>query len=414
MFTGGPTNRRTSVCRRFFIRPSVCWFLAGVAVLGCGEPPKPVKLPPPPVTVAHPIARDVSDSVYFTGRLEGSEFVEVLARVSGYLTKIHFKPGTLVKEGDPLFDIDDRPYVIALEQAEGELERVNARLKRSETELARANTLLEKKIMAREDFDRISSDRAESAAGLKSAVAAVDRAKLDLTWTKITAPITGLVSRELITVGNLVAADQTRLTTILRQDPMYVYFDIDEKTILRILQLIREGKFKSARENEVPISMALGNDSDDQFPHQGFVNFVDNRLDPNTATMRIRGTFPNPMQENSSIKFTAGMFARVRVELSPPQPGLLVTERAIQSDQDRKFVYAVNQKNEVERKDLILGSLENGLRTVEAGLSKTDLVIVNGVQRVRPGITVEPKLIDHPERPRKPNTNPVPSTKTAS
>ena len=375
---------------------------------GCAKKPLTVKLPPTPVTVAVPLEREVSDAVYFTGRTDGSEFVDVRARVSGYLTKIHFKPGTLVKEGDPLFEIDDRPYVIALEQAEGDLERVNARLKRSQSELERAEKLLEKKIMAREDYDRTVGDYGEAAASVRSAVAAVDRAKLDLLWTKINSPLTGLVSRELITVGNLVTSDQTKLTTILRQDPMYVYFDIDERTVLRILQLIREGKFKSARENDVPIQMALGNDND--FPHEGFVNFVDNRVDPTTGTMRIRGTFANPMQVNGSIKFAAGMFARVRIELTAKRPALLITERAILSDQDRKFVYVVNDKNDVERREVRLGVVENGLRAIDAGLEKTDRVIVNGVQRVRPGITVEPKIVVQPEPPKKNQ----PSTATVS
>ena len=376
-------------------------FLATLT-LGCDGPPRVVKLPPPPVTVALPLERNTTDAAYFTGRTEGSEFVEVLARVGGYLTKIHFKPGTLIKEGDPLFDIDDRPYAIALEQAEGELDRTKARLDRTNLDLARAVTLVEKKIMAKEDHDRIVGDQAEAAAALRSAAAAVERAKLDLTWTKIKAPITGLVSRELITVGNLVVADQTQLTTIVRQDPMYVYFDIDERTVLKILQLIREGKFKSARENEVPIDMALGDDDTDSYPHHGYVNFVDNRLDPATATMRIRGTFANPMQENGSTKFTAGMFARVRTELGPPHATLMITERAILSDQDHKYVYVVNANDEVERRDIQLGALTHGLRSVEAGLSKDDRIVVNGMQRIRPGIKVEPKLVAQPERPVKP------------
>ncbi len=389
----------------------LCFFL--LSPIGCSQKPKPVQLPPSPVTVALPLEREVSDAVFFTGRTEGSEFVDVRARVGGYLTKILFKPGSFIKEGDPLFEIDDRPYQIAVEQAEGELERVNARLNRLKTELERADKLVAQKIMSREDYDRAVSDLGEATASVRSAVAAVDRAKLDLSWTKINSPLTGLVSRELITTGNLVAADQTKLTTILRQDPMYVYYDIDERTILRILQLIREGKFKSARENAVPIRMGLGND--DEFPNEGFVNFVDNRVDPTTGTMRIRGTFPNPMQANSSIKFAAGMFARVRLELSPRRPALLITERAILSDQDRKFVYVVNEKKEVERRDITLGVVDNGMRAIDAGLTKDDRVIVNGVQRVRPGITVEPKLVDQPVPPKKlkPAREPVADAKPA-
>jgi RND family efflux transporter MFP subunit len=178
---------------------------------------------------------------------------------------------------------------------------------------------------------------------------------------------------------------------------MYVYFDLDEKTLLRILQLIREGKVKSARENKVPIRMALGNEND--YSLAGFVNFVENRVDPNSGTMRIRGEFPNPLQANDSVRLAAGLFGRVRLELGSPYLALLVTERAIQSDQDQKFIYTVNDKDEVERRQVVLGMLDAGLQVVSAGLKPGDRVIINGTQRVRPGVTVDAKLVSMPEGP---------------
>jgi RND family efflux transporter MFP subunit len=370
-------------------RYGIVTVLLPVLMAGCRRE-APVFSPPPTiVTVAHPIAREVVEAAYFTGRTDGSEFVEVRARVSGYLTKILFQPGTRIHKGDPLFEIDDRPYRVSLDQAEAELERAKARLTRTNLDLARSDKLVKTNAVSKEDFDRAVGDQAEAGAAVKSAAAAVERAQLDLSWTKVSAPIGGLVSREQITVGNLVTADQTRLTSILREDPMYVYFDIDERTVLKILKLIREGKFKSARESKVPIRMSLGNDTD--YSLNGFVNFVENRVDPNSSTMRIRGEFANPLEANGAVQLAAGLFGRVRFDLGSPYPALLVTERAILSDQDQKFLYVVNDKKEIERRDVQLGQLENSLRVISAGLQPDDWVLVNGLQRVRPGVVVDPK-----------------------
>jgi membrane fusion protein, multidrug efflux system len=360
-----------------------------IAVLGCRPEAPLVPTPKTIVTVAKPIARDVVDAAFFTGRTDGSEFVEVRARVSGYLTKVLFQPGTRISKGDPLFEIDDRPYRVSLDQAEAELERAKARLTRTNLDLARRETLIKTNAVSKEELDRALGDQAEAAATVKSAAATAERAKLDFSWTKVFAPIGGLVSREQITVGNLVTADQTLLTSILREDPMYVYFDIDERTVLRILDLIREGKFKSARESKVPLRMSLGNNTD--YSLHGFVNFVENRVDPNSSTMRIRGEFANPLKAHGYVQLTAGLFSRVRFDLGPPYPALLVLERAMQSDQDQKFLYIVNEKGEVERRDVRLGQLENSLRVITSGLKPTDRVIINGAQRVRPGVVVDPR-----------------------
>jgi RND family efflux transporter MFP subunit len=402
-------------------RPSIDWAACALSLIvvltisGCHPDASIATTPPTIVTVAEPLEREVTDAVYFIGRTDGSEYVEVRARVSGYLTEVLFHPGTRIKQGDPLFEIDARPYRVALDQAEAELERAKARETRTVADLSRNEKLVSTGAISKETFDQFVGNQAEAAATVKSAAAAVERAKLDLSWTKIFAPIGGLVSREQLTVGNLVTADQTRLTTILRDDPMYVYFDIDEKTVLRILQLIREGKFKSARENKVAIRMALGNETD--YSLEGHVNFVENRVDPSSGTMRIRGEFVNPRMANGSVRLTAGLFGRVRFELGSSYDALLVTERAIQSDQDQKFVYVVNSKNEVERREIMLGKLDAGLRVVQQGLKPGDRVIINGVQRVRPGSTVDAKLVPMPESPQfsaadQPLSNAVPPKET--
>lgn len=348
-----------------------------------------MQLPPPVVTVARPIEREVVDAISLTGRTAGSQYVEVRARVSGYLSQVYFQPGGFVTRGEQLFEIDDRPYRATLAQAEGELERVNARYRRTELDLARGETLIARQVISREEYDRLVADHAEAGAAVHAAEAAVDRAKLDLEWTKINAPIGGLVSRELITVGNLVVADQTLLTTILQYDPIYVYFDVDERTVLRILELIREGKFQTARNNRVPISMGLA--TDDGYPIQGYINFVENRVDRSTGTMEVRAEFPNPLMDNGSVRIHAGLFARVRMELGEPSPALLISDKSILSDQDRKFVYVVDDQQTVHRRDVRLGLLDQGYRVVLEGLGSADRVIVNGLQRVREGIVVDAK-----------------------
>lgn len=361
------------------------------AASGCSEADKLVKLPPPRVTVARPVEREVVDSEVFTGRTEGSEFVEVRARVSGYLAKVDFSPGSQIEKGVCLFEIDARPYQAALDQAQGELERAQARLNRTELDLARGETLIARKVITKEEYDRLVADQAEAAAVLHSAQAAVERAGLDLEWTKINAPISGIVSRDLITVGNLVIADQTLLTTILKHDPMYVYFDIDERTVLRILKMIREGKFPAARNGGAPIHVGLADDAG--YPLEGYVDFVENRVDRASGTIEVRGEIPNPLLANKSARMQAGMFARVRIDFGQPYRALLVNDRSLLSDQEKKYVYVVDDHNDVQRRDVKTGQLEQGYRVVLEGLQPTDRVIVTGLQRVRPGMEVEAKEV---------------------
>jgi RND family efflux transporter MFP subunit len=267
---------------------------------------------------------------------------------------------------------------------------------RLDADLARARRLVGTSAVSREDYDKVVGDRGEAVASRAAAKAAVERAKLDLQYTKVTAPVSGRVSRYVVTVGNLVqAGDQgggTLLTTLVSVDPMYAYFDVDEHTALRVRKLVREGKSDSPREGGFPVSLGLANE--EGHPHQGTVNFVDNQVNPKTGTIRLRGVFPNKDQV-----LLPGLFARVRTPIGRPHQALLVSERALDTDQGQKVVYVVNDKNEVVSRPVRIGALHNGLREIVDGLKQGERVIVDGLQNVRPGVTVEPNLVHMPVPP---------------
>src|SRR5262249_21867491 len=314
---------------------------------------------PIPVTVSRPVERDVTDYADFTGRTAAVDSVEVRARVWGYLDKVNFKEGALVKAGDVLFEIDPRTYRAALTQAEGNLAAMQARVRRLDADLARARRALEVRAASTEDYDRIEGDRGEAVGSVEALRGTVQQAKLDLEYTKILAPVSGRVSRYVVTQGNLIQSGQngggTLLTTIVSVDPMYAYFDVDEHTVLRVRQLIREGKAKSAREGELPVWLGLANE--DGYPHRGTINFVDNQVNPKTGTLRLGGVFPNKDEA-----LAPGYFARVRAPIGFPHRALLISDRAIDTDQGQKILYVVNEKNEVISRPVRLGALHDGLR----------------------------------------------------
>jgi membrane fusion protein, multidrug efflux system len=379
-------NSSFALCAVLFA--SLCLGLAGCARNG----PETAPAAPPTVSVSYPVEREVTDYVDFTGRTAAVDSVEVRARVFGYLDKVNFKEGTLVKKGDVLFEIDPRTYEAALKQAEGNLEATEARLKRLDADLTRTRDLINQKAASRADLDKVVGDRGEAAASITALKAAVEQAKLDLGFTKVIAPIDGRVSRYLVTVGNLIQAGQsggTALTTIVSVDPIYVYVDVDERTVQYVRKLIREGKAKSARDADLPIMLGLANDVG--YPHRGVLNFVDNQVNPKTGTLRVRGVFPNKDEVLSP-----GYFARVRVPIGFPHQSLLISERAIDTDQGQKIVYVVDKDNKVAVRPIQLGALHDGLRVVDEGLTPGDQVIVVGLQQVRPGLVVEPKLVDMP------------------
>ncbi len=367
-----------------------------IGVVGCGRSPTEVAPEPPLVSVSLPVEKDVNDYTDFTGRTAAVDSVELRARVWGYLDKVNFKEGAIVQKGDVLFEIDPLTYKAALSQAEANLESLEARVIRLDADFARAKRLVRTGAIGQEEFDKIAGDRGEAAASRGALKAALERAKLDLGYTKVTAPVSGRVSRYVVTVGNLIqAGDQgggTLLTTIVSVDPMYVYFDVDEHTALRVRQLIREGKQESPREGGFPVSMGLANE--EGHPHMGTINFVDNQVNPRTGTIRLRGVFPNKDQV-----LLPGFFARVRVPVGRPHKALLVSERALDTDQGQKVLYVLNEKNEVVSRPVRLGLLQDGLREITEGLNPGERVIVNGLQQVRPGVTVEPKLVPPPTPP---------------
>jgi len=361
---------------------------------GCEAPPTELPAPAPtPVSVSYPVEREVSDYVDFTGRVAAVDSVELRARVWGYLDKVNFKEGAIVKTGDVLFEIDPRIYQAALAQAEGNLASMEARLKRLDADLARAQKLIGQKVISREDYDKVAGDHGETVASRAALKAAVEQAELDLSYTKVTAPVGGRVSRYVVTVGNIVqAGDQgggTVLTTIVSVDPMYAYFDVDEHTALRVRRLAREGRSQSPRDGGYPVSLGLANE--DGHPHQGTIDFVDNQVNPKTGTIRVRGVFPNQEQV-----LLPGLFARVRSPIGPPHKALLVSERALDTDQGEKILYVVNEQSEVVSRRVRLGALHDGLREITDGLKPGERVIVNGLQQVRPGVTVEPTLVEMP------------------
>jgi RND family efflux transporter MFP subunit len=371
--------------------PGLCLALAGCA----GPPAEGPAAAPPPVTVSYPVEREVTDYADFTARTAAVDSVELRARVSGYLDKVNFKAGALVTKGEVLFEIDPRTYLAALKQAEANLASVEARVKRLDADFARAQRLIGTGAITREEYDKIVGDRGEAAASQAALKAAVERAKLDLDFTKVAAPVSGRISRYFVTVGNLVQAGDltggTLLTTIVSVDPMYAYFDVDEHTVLRVKQLIREGKAGTPDDVEIPVWLGLANEVG--HPHRGVINFIDNQVNPRTGTLKVRGVFPNKDEALSP-----GYFARVRVPIGVAHKALLITERALDTDQGQKVVYVVDGDNKVASRPVRLGALQDGLREITDGLEAGERVIVNGLQQVRPGLTVEPNLVDMPTR----------------
>jgi RND family efflux transporter MFP subunit len=369
--------------------PGLC-----LALTGCTRAPSEAPAAaPPPVTVSYPVEREVTDYADYTARTAAVDSVELRARVSGYLEKVNFKDGALVRKGDELFAIEPRTYQAVLEQARGNLASVEARVTRLDADLARARRMIGTGAISREDLDKTAGDLGEAAASRAAAQAAVERARLDLGFTKVAAPVSGRISRSVITVGNLVqAGDQgggTLLTTVVSVDPMYAYFDVDEHTVQRVKQLIREGKAKTPDEVEIPVWLGLANE--DGYPHRGAVNFIDNQVNPRTGTLKVRGVFLNKDEALSP-----GYFARVRVPIGAPHKALLVAERALDMDQGRKVVYVVDRENKVVTRPVRLGAMHDGLREVTDGLKPGERVITSGLLQVRPGMTVEPTLADMP------------------
>jgi RND family efflux transporter MFP subunit len=367
----------------------LCVVLAGCA----GAPPGTPEAAPTPVTVSYPVERYVTDFADFTARTAAVDSVEVRAHVWGYLDKVNFQEGAMVQKGDVLFQLDPRPYQALLDQAKGKVRQDEAQLAFDEAEYRRYQSLIATGAVSRSDLDKTLAARDVDVANIAADKATVASRQLDLEYTKVIAPVSGRVSRYVVTVGNLVrSGDQnggTLLTTIVSIDPMYAYFDVDEHTALRVRQLVREGKSDSPGDGRCPVSLGLANE--EGHPHRGAIDFLDNQVNPKTGTIRWRGVFPNKEQV-----LLPGLFGRVRVPIGRAHQALLVSDRALDTDQGQKILYVVGDKNEVVSRAVRLGALHDGLREITGGLQPGDRVIVSGLQQVRPGMTVEPKLVDMP------------------
>ncbi len=311
--------------------------------------------------------------------------------------------GMEIKAGALLYQIDDREFKADLKAARAELEIALAQREKATHDLARAKVLKEKGSISTEEFERNDTAMKQAAASVLAAEAKRDRAKLNVEFSHIAAPISGKISKTEITAGNLIRADNTLLTTIVSQDPIDVYFDMDERTLLKVRRLMLEGKVKGVKlkdgddKETFPVEMGLA--IDEGYPKQGYIDFLDNRVNPATGTIRVRGIFKNPELQSQRREMSPGMFCRVRVPLSQPHPALLIAERAIGTDQGRKYVYVINEKDEVVDRTIVLGPIQEGLRVVTSGLKPDDKLIIDGMQRVRPGVEVAPKPARMDSRP---------------
>jgi len=362
---------------------------AGVALTsllaGCGGGAAGGGGPPPPrVTVATVAAREITQWDEFTGRVAAVETVDLTPRVGGYIEKISFKEGQEVKEGDVLFIIDARSYKAEFERAEAEVARGRSRVALAESELKRAKSLADSKAISTEEYDQRESAVAQAISELHVSQAALSIARLNLGFTQVRAPISGRAGRALVTTGNLAKADTTVLTSLVSLDPVYVYFEGDEQAYLRYNQMARAGGRKSSRDARNPVRVGLADEKG--YPHEGVVDFLDNKVDPLTGTIRARAVLPN-----GDRVFTPGLFARVQLLGSLKFNALLIDDKSVITDQDRKYVYVVDQDNKAQRKDIVLGRTTDDMRIVESGLTPGDRVIVAGMQKVfAPGMPVQP------------------------
>ncbi len=372
--------------------------LCGVALLGCehSPPPQPPPSKPAEVRVSLPIVREVTDYEEFPGQTEAIPTVEIRARVTGYLAKVYFQDGADVHEGDLLFEIDPRPYQAALDRAQANLVQSDVHLKRLEADYQRAQNLYAKNAIGREEYDKIAGDRGEAGAAVGVAQANLNLAKLNLEFCQVRAPFSGRISRRTIDPGNMVKADETALTYLVSLNPIYVYFDVDERTLLRLQRLVQQGQIQSVRDGEVACEIALADEPEGVFPHKGVINFMDNRVDSGTGTLRLRGAF-----ENRDGFIAPGLFVRLRAPVGKPHKAILVAEQALGTDQGQKYLYVVNDKDQVVYQPVQVGRLHNGLRAITDGLQPGQRVVVSGLQRVRPGAQVTPQVVEMPMRSAK-------------
>ena len=373
-----------SVFRSWPLMPGLISALM-LALAACDSEQAGNKQPPPApeVSVAQVLSRPVQQWNEYTGRLRAIDTIELRPRVSGYVQRVAYKEGQEVKKGDLMFLIDQRPYRMALANAQAQLDRARVAEKLAGMRDKNARLLMEAEAISREELDARSTTLTQSTADIDAARAVVDNAKLQLEFTEVRAPIAGKTSRTLATVGNLAVADQTILTTVVSQDPIYVYFDVDENSYLRYGEQERDS---GGAPSGTSVRVGLANE--EGYPHAGTIDFFDNQVNPAVGTIRVRAVLPN-----ADRIFTPGLFVRVQFVSGGKENALLVDDKAVMTDQDRKYVYVVDKDNKVQRKDIVPGRMAEGLRMVQSGLAPGDRVVVAGQQKIHPGMPVKPNEI---------------------
>lgn len=365
----------------------ILWFVVLSApgwLLGCAPPPT---APPPPkpadVKFVHPEEQPVTPFEEFGGRTAAPKLVDLRARVSGYLQQVNFLDGAEVNAGDLLFEIEDAPYRANLAQAEATVLQRKADVGRLKAQLVRAKRLILTQAATEQEVENLTFETAAAEAAQTAAEAARDRAELDVKFTQIVAPISGRIGRRLIDPGNLVLADDTHLATIVSIDPIWAYFDYDERSVLAMRRLVEQGKLKEAPDQSLPVEVALAGET--SYGLTGKINWVDNQVDMQTGTLRARVEIANPQ-----YLLSPGMFVRLRVPLGPPEKALLIPEESLGADQGQRFVYVVNDKDEIEYRRVEVGWLADGKRVIHSGLKLEDRVVRTGLQRIRPSAKVNP------------------------
>jgi multidrug efflux system membrane fusion protein len=375
------------VCTRIKHVGVVLTALATLAGSGnCRKKDPPAPPPPPGVTVSKPVEQEVVEWDEFLGHLESVEFVEVRARVSGLIVSVSFQEGAIVKQGDVLVEVDVRPFQAELDSKKADVARAEAQLRMTEIEFNHLKELMPARSASQIEFDKAEASLLQAKAELQGAEAAVESARLNVEWCRVTAPIGGRISRRYVTPGNLITGgggQGTLLTTIASIDPIYCYVDADEESVLKYTQLAREGKRRSAREVSIPCFLQLANEK--SFQHEGVIDFVDNRMDPTTGTMRGRGVFPNPHGW-----LMPGFFGRLRVPGTGRYMTLLVPDSAVTTDQNQKQLLIVGADDIVQVRRVTLGALFGDLRSILSGIDPNDRVVVNGLLRARQGAKVSP------------------------
>ena len=365
-------------------------------IAGCSKENEFVEPPPPKVSVAQPVQQDVTNYLEFTGITRAFEEAEVRARVSGFLESMHFTPGTDVEKGDLLFVIDPKEYQAEVNGAKAEVQSAKAQRQWAKIELARAKKLFEQKAGAEAEVVKWRGERDVAKAAVVRAEAKLERALLDLSYTRVTTPLTGRVSRNFEDIGNLVGeGEPTLLTTVTRREPMYVYFSLNERELLKVLAMYRqEIKEKGvdpasepARKAQIPLFLGLANE--EGYPHKGTYDFAESTVDSGTATLQLRGVFPNP---GNPPKLLPGLFTRLRMPIDVQKNAILVPDRALGLDQVGRYLLVVNKDKVVEQRYVKIGALvEGGMRVITDGLEADELVVVKGVQRAIPGAKVDPQ-----------------------